>query len=134
MRSPLLIALICAASLQGCTSFNFDYAPPSSGDTAKLTIKSAWEGYNQRVIFHGANSCNPNEAKLVGLINAGAIGQKNVKQLDLIVPAGVEVKFSLPQMDLTSYGGGSATFRYCQPIATFVPAPGQSYTDRKSVV
>jgi hypothetical protein len=107
---------------------NFDYAPPQGGETANLTIKSTLDGYNQRVIFHGENPCDPRQATLVGLINAGAIGQENVKQLHIIVPAGVDVRLSLPQQDVTAVAVGSATLRYCQPVVKFVPEAGRSYT------
>lgn len=128
MKYLLSTGVACCIALQGCTSFNFDYVPPQGVETAHLTIKSAWDSNNQRVIFHGQNPCNPEQAKLVGLINAGAIGQENVKQLEIRVPAGVEILLSLPQQDLTALGGGIATFRYCQPIAKFVPEAGRSYT------
>jgi|JI10StandDraft_1071094.scaffolds.fasta_scaffold63749_4 hypothetical protein len=121
------VVLLSLVGLQGCTSFHFDYAPPTGGDVAKLSVQSAWDGNNQRVIVHGANRCHPDDAKLAGLINAGAAGQVNVKQVDIVVRAGVEVALSIPQIDLTALRADAATFRYCQPVAAFVPAAGQSY-------
>ena len=127
MRQSVLVALIGCVCTQGCTSFNFDYVAPNSGDVATVSVRSTWDGNNQRVIFHGSNPCNASEAKLVGLINAGAVGQTNVKQIDVLVPAGSEVKMSLPQIDLKALSADSATFRYCQPVIAFVPVSGQSY-------
>jgi hypothetical protein len=127
MIRKILTATLLQISLQGCTTFNFDYIAPQGSNVAKVTIKSAWDGNNQRVIFLGSNTCNPNDARLVGLLNAAASGQRNVKQIEVIVPAGVEVKFSLPQIDLQALRADSATFRYCQPVVVFTPSLGQSY-------
>jgi len=125
--------LVSVTFLGGCTTFNFDYKPPLSGPTATAIIKSKWEGYNQRVIYHSITSpCSGSAANLVGLLNAGAIGQKNVKQIEIKIPADQDVLISLPQFHLTQLvggigSGGTATFQYCQPVVKIKPSPDKTY-------
>lgn len=134
--SMLKIAATCsigAVLLSGCVNFKFDYAPPTSQPTAKLTITTLMDGHNSRVIYHSNSApCSAKQAKLIGLLNAVAIGQKNVKQLEIAVPANEEVRISMPQMSIVGMTGGTVTgtittHRFCQPVVKFIPSANKSY-------
>lgn len=127
--SLLIIGLLF---LGGCVEIQPSYKPPSSGVTAKVTITTqGMEGYyNLRVYFHQGDRCSVQDAKLVGMLNSGAIGYPRMGSLQISVPANGYIGFSAPQIFLDEahmYPGGILRFSYYQPLVVFDPQIGGSY-------
>lgn len=120
-------AFLCAI-LVGCITFDFDYTGPTSGETATVKVVSILSGYyNQQVYFHGNDPCDPDQAKLIGLLHARAIGQQNLSELRISVPANQKIRMSTPLYNLVGLGYNTANYSFCQPTLAFIPESGKQY-------
>ncbi|MGF6347451.1 hypothetical protein [Variovorax sp. W2I14] len=130
-----LLALACSTAflLVACQSVRPNYVAPKEGGVAKLRV--TFEGIdskNLHVNFHDGDLCDVKGTKFVGLLNAGVAGYPNVKELEINIPSGRRIGVSMPQYTLEVFGGtypgATNTFSVVQPIASFAPEPGASYT------
>ncbi|WP_157773865.1 hypothetical protein [Variovorax atrisoli] len=137
MNFSRLSLLVCACTaaflLVACQSVRPNYTEPKEGEVAKLRV--TFEGIdskNLHVNFHDGDLCDVKGTKFVGLLNAGVAGYPNVKQLEINIPSGRHIGVSMPQYTLEAFGGiypgATNTFSVVQPIVSFSPEQGASYT------
>lgn len=131
--SLLVSSFTTAFLLAGCQSVRPNYVIPKDDSVAKLRVTSEGiDSKNLHVNFHDGDLCDVKGTKFVGLLNAGVAGYPNVKELEINIPSGRRIGVSMPQYTLEvfagTYPGATNTFSVVQPIASFVPEQGASYT------
>ena len=131
--SLLIFACTTVFLLAACQSVRPSYVAPKEGGIAKLRV--TFEGIdskNLHVNFHDGDLCDVKSTKFVGLLNAGVAGYPNVKAIEISIPSGRRIGVSMPQYTLEVFGGthpgATNTFSVVQPIASFAPEQGASYT------
>ncbi|RYY02075.1 MAG: hypothetical protein EOO53_15235 [Gammaproteobacteria bacterium] len=125
----LTLLLLPIILLCGCAHVQTSYVQPITGPKASLKIiyRDLSSQRNMHVNYHEKEMCNLETTKFLDLLNAAVAGYPNKKEINVSVPANIQIGISVPQFNLDKLTYAGATLSVCEPLVSFTPLENESY-------